>query len=155
NYEVSDLGLIRNKQTKHVLSPTLKGNYVEGDKYVWRTRVGLSVNGKRVSVKPHRLVAEAYIGEEPMGKLVRHSNDRPIDNRLVNLSYVTPKVNVYIKHVLTDLNNFYITKSIVDYVYKTIKGVLKENLGTSIVLQELNYLDIVEVRDYTDLSIST
>lgn len=51
--------------------------------------------GKRGAprVPIHKLVAEAFIGKRPAGKVIRHRNDNRDDNRLVNLAYGTRKDN--------------------------------------------------------------
>lgn len=43
-------------------------------------------NGKNKTYKTHRLIYEAFHGVIPDGKLIRHLNDDPSDNRLENLA---------------------------------------------------------------------
>lgn len=49
-----------------------------------------------ITKKPliHRLVAEAFLGDMGNGMQVHHKNEITTDNRLENLEWVTPKVNV-------------------------------------------------------------
>lgn len=56
--------------------------------------VCLSVQGKSKTHVIHRLVLTAFVGPKPDGMLCRHFPDRnPLNNRLDNLSWGTPKQN--------------------------------------------------------------
>ena len=78
--EVSVEGLVRNKRTKE-----LSSTYVINSGYQT-----VNAGGKRSLV--HRLVATAFLGESP-GKEVDHKNRNKLDNRLVNLEWVTKSEN--------------------------------------------------------------
>lgn len=82
-YQVSSGGRVRNKLTKHVLSPMLQG--VKHNQY----EVVLLCDAPRQQRAPvHRLVARAFLGEPPKGKqLVLHKNGTRQDNRAKNLYY--------------------------------------------------------------------
>jgi len=49
--------------------------------------------GKRVTVRVHRLVLEAFRGKRPTGKQCGHLNGNRTDNRLANLKWITPEEN--------------------------------------------------------------
>lgn len=51
--------------------------------------------GKRRTRYVHQLVLEAFVGPRPEGQEVRHLNDEPKDNRLVNLAYGTASANMH------------------------------------------------------------
>ena len=57
-------------------------------------QVGLYLNGFQRVGKVHRLVLESFVGPCPNGYTTRHLNGNPSDNRLCNLEWNTPKVNV-------------------------------------------------------------
>ena len=50
-------------------------------------------DGKRTGIKVHHMVAAAFHGPRPKGKVVRHLNGKPSDNRAENLAYGTPSEN--------------------------------------------------------------
>ena len=55
--------------------------------------VSVSLNGKKVIKRVHRLVAEAFHGDAPDGLDVCHLNHSRIDNRPENLKYGTRSEN--------------------------------------------------------------
>ena len=78
NYEVSDLGRVRNVKTGRVLKTfTSCGGYL---------RVDL---GRNCRVKVHRLVALAFCGPRRGRPVVNHKNRDRHDNRACNLEWVT------------------------------------------------------------------
>lgn len=85
-YEVSNLGRVRNKKTKNILKIELTYNGYE--------RVCLWKNGGKKKYRVHRLVYEAFIGEIPEGMQINHINEIKTDNRIENLNLMTPKENV-------------------------------------------------------------
>ncbi len=73
NYEVSNLGSIRNKNTSRILKPHLTRNgYLD----IRLLKKGLR-KGKRFSI--HRLVMSAFVGDSPL--TVDHINQDKTDNR--------------------------------------------------------------------------
>ena len=85
NYEVSNLGNIKNKTTGLLLNQSL-------NKDGYKT-VGLSKDGKKGTIRVHRLIAIAFI-ENPNNKpIVDHINRIRDDNRLVNLRWATCSEN--------------------------------------------------------------
>lgn len=89
-YEVSSIGRVRslnynNSGEVHLLAFT-------GIRYC---QVGLTKDGKQRSFYVHRLVAEAYLPEPKEGETqVNHKNGDKRDNRISNLEWVSPIVNV-------------------------------------------------------------
>lgn len=98
-YEVSNIGNVRSVN-RYVTSK-------EGKTWNFKSRIikphsnnqgYLQTNLTRdgITKKPliHRLVAEAFLGDMGSGMQVHHKNEITTDNRLENLEWVTPKVNV-------------------------------------------------------------
>lgn len=90
-YEVSSFGRVRslnyNKTgTGKIMKPNKsKKNYL---------RVELWKNRKQQRFFVHRLVWEAFNGPIPEGMQCNHLDENPQNNRLENLSLVTPKENI-------------------------------------------------------------
>lgn len=86
NYGASRCGKIANIVSGKVMKPS-----IDPHGYL---RVGLRKNGKTYSSRLcHRLVAEAFLGPCPDGKVVCHNNGIPSDSRIENLRYGTMKEN--------------------------------------------------------------
>jgi hypothetical protein len=56
--------------------------------------VSLWSNGKESNCLTHRLVAETYLGTNPIKTVVNHKNFDKLDNRVENLEWCTQKENV-------------------------------------------------------------
>ncbi len=87
NYEVSTLGRVRNLDTGKLLkhqSSKRGGNYAF---------INLSKKGHRVNRNVHILVARAFLGDCPPGKLVHHKDENRMNPKLDNLEYITHKEN--------------------------------------------------------------
>lgn len=84
NYEVSDMGRVRNVRRDSILAPLNARGY---------RRVGLYLNGAMKLINVHHLVCAAFIGERPERQEINHKNGIRNDNRLENLEYCTRKAN--------------------------------------------------------------
>lgn len=85
NYEVSDLGNIRNSKTKKILIPCKFKN----TNYYY---VDLCISGKKYRKTIHRLVLETFNLNE-IKEQVNHINGIKTDNRLINLEWNTRSEN--------------------------------------------------------------
>ena len=85
HYAASDWGRIQNTRTNHILKPWISAR---GYQYV-----GLSSYGTVHNKAVHRLIAEAFLGIHN-GLEVNHINENKMDNRLVNLEWITHKENL-------------------------------------------------------------
>ena len=83
-YEVSNLGSIRRKKSKRVRRIDFATIY---------PTILLSVKGKQKTYRVHRLVAEAFLPKNNEKNHVNHKNGNKIDNRVVNLEWVTQAEN--------------------------------------------------------------
>jgi len=85
NYEVSDIGQVRNKTTGCILKGQDNGRgYLE---------VGLHSNKKRKHKYIHRLVAEAFIPNPNHKPEVNHMDEDKTNNHVSNLEWVTHREN--------------------------------------------------------------
>ena len=85
NYEVSNLGEVRNTKTKKVLS-----KHQDKDGYF---RVGLFYNKRKCTKSVHRLVAVTFIPNSDDTLVVDHINQNRQDNRVENLRWTTRSGN--------------------------------------------------------------
>lgn len=85
NYEVSNLGRVRNKKTGSIMRQTLgrDGRYLS---------VFLCNDGKENTQRVHRLVAEAFLGKR-RDLMVNHLDGNRTNNRADNLAWCTAKEN--------------------------------------------------------------
>ena len=85
NYEISNLGNLRNKITgRHKKLSTNKEGYI---------RTSISNKEKVISIAVHRLVAIEFV-ENPEGKpLVNHKDSNRSNNKAENLEWATPSEN--------------------------------------------------------------
>ena len=88
NYEVSNLGNIRNMSTGKNLNGSLNNGYLQ---------VGLRKNGKSTTKLVHRIVAEAFIENPDNLEQVDHINCIRTDNRVENLRWITRSGNNFNK----------------------------------------------------------
>lgn len=79
-YEVSNDGQVRNKKTNYILKSRLKSNgYYEYNIYV---------DGKKIFIPAHKIVASAFLSPIEGKTIVNHKNGNKEDNRVENLEYV-------------------------------------------------------------------
>lgn len=88
-YEVSNLGDLRRARPNVRSSHTYPGRLLK----LSSNRNGylatyLYSEGKKFYRKVHQMVAEAFLGPQPLGSHVHHVNGIKTDNRVENLSYV-------------------------------------------------------------------
>jgi hypothetical protein len=83
NYEVSNLGKVRNKKTGYILKP-FKAPYTYG---FYAVQVHFEGSPKHIPLAP--LIAEAFLNkhDNPKYTLVQHKNRVKTDNRLENLEW--------------------------------------------------------------------
>lgn len=93
NYEVSNLGRVRNLATNRVFNPAPGGN---GYKQVSLKIIATNRNERRYV---HRLVAQYFIPNPENKKEVNHINGDRSDNRAENLEWVTTSENQKKKYI--------------------------------------------------------
>ena len=114
NYEISNLGRLRNKRTKIIAKGTIsKTGYVI-----------VSVDNQNYSI--HRLVLQTWCPNENFEELtVDHINGKRFDNRLENLRWATQEENtVYMLKNRADLNKE-ITRLLLKYSYDEVLQMLQ------------------------------
>ena len=85
-YEISNLGRVRNGNTKKFLTPRpTQTGYL---------RVHISVGNGRKDFYIHRLVAEAFCDHPTGYDIVNHLDNNPSNNVATNLEWITQKQNV-------------------------------------------------------------
>lgn len=124
NYEVSNLGNIRNKEGR-ILKPTL-------DTYGYRQiclyrKDGLGWRGHgRYTRKIYRLVIEAFTEPEPERTQIDHINRIRSDDRLENLRWVTCRENSMNRGIPTDLTGINWNKKNSTFMIRVYAGVGKK-----------------------------
>ena len=98
-YEVSNLGQVRSVDRllphNRVESRLQPGKLLKGEvTYQGYKRVRLSKFSKTKKFNVHRLVAEAFIGDYPSGKVINHIDEDKANNKVENLEYITQKENI-------------------------------------------------------------
>lgn len=111
-YEVSSLGRVRSAPRVagrgfgrggcRPISATILKPWPDKNGYA---KIVLCVDNKRKSISVHRLVAMAFLGEQPDRPFVNHKNGRTDDNRIENLEWVTSSENT--QHALSELGRQY------------------------------------------------
>lgn len=85
NYEVSNLGKVRNIKSGRILKPQLRNGYL---------RHYLYEDNKPKNLLLHRILATAFI-DNPEGKpCVNHIDENKLNNDLSNLEWCTAKENI-------------------------------------------------------------
>lgn len=90
NYEVSNKGEIRNKESGKKISQQKKYNGKVKNDYM---RVSIRINGKQVCRAVHRMVAECFLEDYSDELEVNHKNSIRNDNRIENLEMTTKEEN--------------------------------------------------------------
>ncbi len=93
-YEASDLGRVRS--IAHSTRAGMRGGQILKPQINGRGyhHVGLRGNGKKTTLRLHRLVLAVFAGPCPPGQVARHGPGGKLDNRLTNLSYGTQRENI-------------------------------------------------------------
>ena len=111
-------------------------------------RVGLMKNGKLITRKVHRLVAENFISNPNKLPQVNHINSIKHDNRVENLEWCTSKYNT--KHAINS-GNFYFNggynKSLSIEQVKQIRSQYVPNVITRQTLSEIYNVSIWVIKD--------
>ena len=81
DYEVSNLGEIRNTKTGRILK-----TYIDDQ---GREIVSIKIDGRNYTRRVHRLVAEAFYGADCEGLEIYHRDRNKLNNRLSNLALGT------------------------------------------------------------------
>lgn len=84
NYEVSNLGRVRNIKTKRILRPMCNGGYMN---------VGLSKNGKIKTYSIHQLVGLCFIENPDKKPHINHIDKNRSNNNVSNLEWCTASEN--------------------------------------------------------------
>lgn len=82
--EVSSFGRVRSVKGCYYTSSPYTGGYL---------KIGFSVNGKRVTKKVHRLVAQAFIPNLNNLPMVNHKDGNRTNNNVSNLEWCTASYN--------------------------------------------------------------
>lgn len=85
NYEVSELGEVRNRKTKRLLKQKIRNGYFA---------VNLSFKGEVKTYYVHQLVSSAFITNDDNKPYINHKDEIKTNSVVSNLDYVTPKENV-------------------------------------------------------------
>lgn len=117
NYEVSNKGIVRNKNTGYILKRLLNSDgYYYVDVY--------TNDHKAVHKRIHRLVADAFYGPQPL-LVVNHIDGNKLNNDVSNIEWVTAEENSR----LASLNDLYKTKKVriveTGETFKSIKDCAK------------------------------
>jgi hypothetical protein len=84
NYEVSNIGNVRNKKTGRILRPANKGGYLI---------IGLYKNSKSKIFQVHRLVTSAFIPNPENKPQINHLDKNRSNNNIENLQWTTALEN--------------------------------------------------------------
>jgi hypothetical protein len=88
NYEISNLGQVRNKKTKKTRKKQINDSGYE---------IITLYFGKKKTYLVHRLVAQAFIPNPNNLPFVNHKDRNKVNNRITNLEWVTSSMNMKLK----------------------------------------------------------
>ncbi len=94
NYEVSNLGRLRGKNSQRVKVPQVSKRHDYHFYTIYDPYKNALDRNPVTSVRASRLIAEAFLGPRPPGMQVHHINGDTTDDRVTNLAYVTQEFNV-------------------------------------------------------------
>ena len=136
NYEVSNMGNVRNKKSGLILKHSLQNGYY---------CVGLSINGKSKYFRVHRLIALYFIPNPQNKQLVDHIDRNPLNNSINNLRWATPSENQMNKSIQKNNKStqtgVYFDKHINRWLVKMYINGIQKHIGNY-----LNFEDAVKVR---------
>ena len=137
NYQVSNLGNVRNKKRLNILKPRIvKKDYGYISYEVYISKDG----GKQFHKKIHRLVAEAFIPNPDNRTEIDHKDRDPSNNHVDNLRWATRSENCLNTKVRSDNTsghkNIYWNKSRKCFQVKKIKDNKEIYLGAFKTLEE-------------------
>lgn len=89
NYQVSNDGRIRNKNTKKVLKPWIRNGYYS---------ITLRKDSKSFTKNIHKIVGITWLKKTLNSNFINHIDGNKLNNKLENLEFVTPKQNT--KHAI-------------------------------------------------------
>ena len=93
-YQVSNLGRVRSADRIDRYGRDYKGKILQpATDNLGYLKIGLCNNGDKVSVRLHRLVAEAFISNTNHYKYVNHKDENKQNNKVDNLEWCTAKYN--------------------------------------------------------------
>lgn len=84
NYEISNYGRVRNKNTNKILKPTLNSGYLA---------ISLRINNKTTTAFAHRLVATTFVVCPDETYVVNHKDGIKTNNNVENLEWVSLSEN--------------------------------------------------------------
>ena len=136
NYEVSNMGNVRNKKTGLILKQALRNGYY---------CVGFSNNGNKKGFLVHRLIALHFIPNPLNKELVDHIDRNPLNNSINNLRWATPSENNMNKSILKNNKStktgVYYDKHINRWLVKMYINGIQKHIGNY-----LNFEDAVIAR---------
>jgi len=137
NYQVSNLGNVRNKKRLNILKPRIvKKDYGYISYEVYISKDG----GKQFHKKIHRLVAEAFIANPDNRTEIDHIDRDTSNNHVDNLRWTTRSENVLNTKIRSDNTsghkNIYWNKSRECFQVKKFKDKIEIYLGAFKTLEE-------------------
>lgn len=116
NYEISNLGHVRNKKTKRFIKPSKNQNGYQV--------ICLMTNKKKTMFAVARLVGKYFVPKRKGAKEINHKNLKRNDNRMANLEWLTKRENIIysqgVKVILTNAKYAWCKRT-----FKTLKEASK------------------------------